>query len=261
MARDYSSRRNNSSSNSGKRKSGKRPAPAARPTRKRKAAHKKKTTSRRNPATSSRPGCIWLISLALLFVAAAAVYYIATRPTGHGPQGTQLKSLDTPQEQEIQPSVDQNSPTPAKSPKNTTEQVDNTKAEPQFSFYEMLPSYQVKIPASKKKRKPVVDNSAPHEVDPAQSTQIPTQPEDTEPEPQGRFILQAGAFSHQKDADRRKAKLTLLGVTAEIVKATSADGKTIYRVQSQLIDSRDKAEKMSQRLSSHGIETFTRQAQ
>src|SRR5699024_8218083 len=102
MPRDYSSRRNNQSNGNGKRKSGKRPAPAARPVRRKKSAPRKKTDRSNNnrkkgSATTARagaPGCIWLLCVIFLCVAGAATYYLATRPAGHGPEGTRIQLPD-----------------------------------------------------------------------------------------------------------------------------------------------------------------------
>jgi hypothetical protein len=262
MPRDYSSRPNSRARSSGKRKPRKRTSPAARPTQRKKTKPRKKPSggrTKRGAGTAtpriSKSSFIWLLCLVFLCVVAGAITYIATRPTGHGPQGTQLH---LPGEQE---SAD-DQPTQSESDSDETQQhSQDDQPEKQYSFYDILPQQQIKIETGQPAHKPVVDNSSPHEVEPTAETPAPEADQPTAQPESGGYIIQAGAFSSHGDADHRKARLTLLGITAEIVDVRTQAGKTVYRVQSDRIDSRQQAEKLSQRLSSNGIDTLLRQAE
>ena len=96
---------------------------------------------------------------------------------------------------------------------------------------------------------------------PKPTTSRPAEPKRAAPSANGRaYVIQAGAFSTPADADRRKAQLALLGVTADVTSVNTSSGKTIYRVQSTRVDSAGRAQELSQRLKSNGIETMIRQA-
>ena len=83
-------------------------------------------------------------------------------------------------------------------------------AEPRFTFYDMLPNFEVVIP-----------------------DQEPEVSKDREPqailEP-GLYVLQAGSFSRYADADRRRATLAMQGIESVIQRVT-IDDKTYHRVR------------------------------
>lgn len=83
-------------------------------------------------------------------------------------------------------------------------------AEPRFSFYKLLPSFEVVIPEEES------DVSRDREVEAIQ-------------EP-GTYVLQAGSFAALADADRRRAELALLGLESRIQRV-SIDDKTFHRVR------------------------------
>ncbi len=83
-------------------------------------------------------------------------------------------------------------------------------AEPRFSFYKMLPSFEVVIPEEES------DVSRDSEVEAIQ-------------EP-GAYVLQAGSFAALADADRRRAELALLGLESRIQRV-SIDDNTFHRVR------------------------------
>ena len=83
-------------------------------------------------------------------------------------------------------------------------------AEPRFSFYKLLPSFEVVIPEEES------EVSRDREVEAIQ-----------EPGP---YVLQAGSFAALADADRRRAELALLGLESRIQRV-SIDDKTFHRVR------------------------------
>ncbi len=78
-----------------------------------------------------------------------------------------------------------------------------------FDFYEMLPNYEVKVPAGAAKTPPPNPSQAP-----------------------GAYVIQAGSFRTFDDADRLKASMAMLGVESHIEKsAPDTNGHTWYRVR------------------------------
>ena len=287
MARDYSSRRNNPPDKNGKRKPVKRAAPAARPVRSKPEAAPRKKTGAGNSGggtasiRSGAPGCIWLLCGILLGVAGLSVYYIASRPAGHGPESVSVDlpaadSNDNSAPGKSSPAADDADKTGATATAAATPAAKKTN--PRFSFYKMLPNYKVEVPAGQ--TQPSVDDNEPHEAEPAANTPAPSAPSHTASRSRAKttassassassnnsgssgsgYVIQAGAFSAEGDADHRKAQLALLGVTADIVDIQTSSGKTVYRVQSSVLQSSDTAHSLAQRLQSHGIETMVRQA-
>ncbi len=110
-----------------------------------------------------------------------------------------------------------------------------------FDFYDMLPNLDVEVYEEEER--------------PAQTRQ---QPPATPPAPvtrQGIYILQAGSFSQLEDANRRKAELGLLGVRSDIMKG-SANGRTVYRVYTEPMETPADVNRTSNLLSSAGIEVM-----
>jgi cell division septation protein DedD len=246
MPRDYSSRRGSNARPSTAKRNKRRGRSAARRTQKR--------TVRSGP-----PGCLWFVCGLCLATAAAAGVYIFARPVDSG--GTQRINIDMP------------NGTPRKA--NGDDQAEHTASQandagqsqqkPRFSFYKLLPNYQVVIPQEKHsdhsdhsqaKASPPSAQAAPQAAAPSHT---PT-PTTTQNAGSGRYIIQAGAFSTYADADRRKARLALLGVTSQIVDIKLSSGKTIYRVQSQPITSSDELHQLIKRLQAHRINTLVMQA-
>lgn len=277
MARDYSSRRNNPPNKNGKRKPAKRTAPAARPARPKPKPKPRKTSGGQNgrsapPVRAGASGCIWLLCAILLGVAGVSAYYIASRPAGHGPESVSVKlpSGKPPEGSHNNATPGNSSPPTANS--DSSAGAGQNQNHPRFSFYKMLPNYKVEVPAGQQQAANG-DNNERHEAEPAGNTPAPNQPasrsasrsngsaQSSNPGTSGPgYVIQAGAFSTEGDADQRKAQLALLGVTADIVDVQTSSGKTVYRVQSSVLQSSDTAHSLAQRLQSHGIETMVRQA-
>ncbi len=105
-----------------------------------------------------------------------------------------------------------------------------------FSFYELLPSYEVVIPSS--------DARA------AVKAGKPTTPDIAAP---GQYLIQVGAYKTSAEADRDKARLALLGVESRIEQVTIDQTQTWYRVRIGPESSLAQAQEIVDRLDGDGI--------
>lgn len=83
----------------------------------------------------------------------------------------------------------------------------------QFDFYDILPRFEVVLPETELEARP-------------------DDPQDTGPvlEEPGRYVLQAGSFSVEADAERMRASLALLGIESRIQRVT-IDTDNYHRVR------------------------------
>jgi len=150
------------------------------------------------------PGWMWMIfGLTIGLSVAFAIYMKDRRDTMPlQPVAQQPASMSAPMERE--PVATTAEPVPGGT------SAAEEQAEPRFSFYKMLPSFEVVIPEEES------DVSRDSEVEAVQ-------------EP-GTYVLQAGSFAALADADRRRAELALLGLESRIQRV-SIDDKTFHRVR------------------------------
>ena len=143
------------------------------------------------------PGWLWMLfGLAIGLSVALAVYMRVGRPYDTAVADTQeLESRAT--------ALDRNSADA------TTSAVKEEPKKSRFTFYDVLPNFVVEIP-----------------------DQAPDVSADVEPravvEP-GLYVLQAGSFSTDRDADRRRAELALHGIESHIQRVKIND-RAYYRV-------------------------------
>src|SRR5699024_1356643 len=208
MAREYSNRGNNSRTTTRKKNNASKRT--AQPAKKRSAP--KKNTRRKTRTPTGTPGWVWLGSGLCIGLTVAAVVYIASRPTGEpNREPTAEQSIATP------------SSTAAESDSASTATAEDEQAasdqqgdNPRFAFYEMLPDYKVVIPEESYPGKTPsgTGSTTASSTNNSQPAPEPSKPQPTPPSVSkpGRYIIQAGSFSTPKDANRRKAELTLLGL-------------------------------------------------
>ena len=164
---------------------------------------------RRKPARTSDqepyPGWMWMLfGLAIGLSVAFAIYMKDQRgDTTPQPVASEPASLSEPIEPE---------PIAEASVEPPSEE------EPRFSFYSMLPNFEVVIPEEEP------DVSQDRSVEPIQES--------------GTYVLQAGSFGDVSDADRRRAELALLGIESRVQRVT-IDDRTFHRVRIGPIDDLD----------------------
>jgi len=107
--------------------------------------------------------------------------------------------------------------------------------EPRFSFYSMLPNFEVVIP---EQEPDVSKDAAPVAI-----------------AAPGVYVLQAGSFSEFADADRRRAQLALLGVESR-VQRVMIDERTYHRVRIGPTDDLDRLNRIRTALHDAGIDVL-----
>jgi len=107
--------------------------------------------------------------------------------------------------------------------------------EPRFSFYDMLPNFEVVIPEQESDVRP--DRAAAPVEEP------------------GVYVLQAGSFSTPADADRRRAELALLGIESR-VQRVSIDDRSYHRVRIGPTDDLDRLNRIRRQLRDAGIDAL-----
>jgi len=127
------------------------------------------------------------------------------------------------------------SSTVSPSPHQNTEDGTGKKKEPRFTFYDMLPKFEVVIPEQEP------------EVSADRSQQAIERP--------GIYVLQAGSFSNYPDADRRRAELAMQGIESRIQRV-SIDDKTYHRVRIGPIDDLDQLNMLRARLRAAKIDVL-----
>ena len=181
----------------------------------------KKRRKRRSTASNRQeyPGWLWMLfGLAIGLSVAFAIYVQDRQPT----------VVEQPAAARVGSAVDDNGETAAV-------EAEEESAENRFTFYNVLPKFEVVIPE-----------------------QEPDVMADTEPraivEP-GLYVLQAGSFSRYEDADRRRAELALQGIESSIQRVT-IDDRTYHRVRIGPIDDLDELNMLRSRLRAARIDAL-----
>lgn len=159
-----------------------------------------KKRKKRRTARSKKheyPSWVWMLfGLAIGLSVAFAIYVRDDRRSA-------TVSADTREPAGLQSAIDNNR-------EIVTETGDEDAKKSRFTFYNVLPNFEVVIPEQE------LDVMA--DVEP----QAILRP--------GLYVLQAGSFSRLEDADRRRAQLALQGIVSNIQRVT-IDDKTYHRVR------------------------------
>jgi len=161
----------------------------------------KKRSKRRRTASTKQdyPGWLWMIFGLAIGLSVALAIYVRERepaPPAAAAAARQPASLES--------AIDDNSE------RARAEEPETGQKESRFTFYDMLPNFEVVIPE-----------------------QEPDVTADVEPRAvvkPGLYILQAGSFTRFEDADRRRAELALQGIESTIQRVT-IDDRTYHRVR------------------------------
>ena len=185
---------------------------------------KKRRRSSKASDTQQFPGWLWMLFGLSLGLSVAFAIYVKDNPTDDP-----SKPTAQPQPASMQASLDDDSEAPGNA------EAEPEKKERRFTFYELLPNFELTVP----ERRPDVEaDIAPAAV--------------VEP---GVYVLQAGSFSTNEDADRRRAELALQGIESHIQRVKIND-KNYHRVYIGPTEDLDQLNMLRSRLRSAKIDVF-----
>lgn len=188
------------------------------------------TTRRRaksKQANQAAPGWLWMLfGLSIGLVVAAAIYFsddrAQTTVAGTARQPAPAQSLEQPS-------------TAAPTPPDATADTGEPHPATRFDFYDMLPQFEVVIPASEQGARADRAAAAVEEA--------------------GNYVLQAGSFKALADADRMQANLALLGIESRIQRVP-IDDDVYHRVRIGPIDDLEELNQIRRRLWDADIEVL-----
>ena len=134
---------------------------------------------------------------------------------------------------------------------------------PVFDFYTLLPESEVVVPTTADETSPKSSSAAaPKAV--TKKPVVEARPVKKEPRPTvsqsapsgSSFLLQAGSFRNEQDAERLRAQLGLAGFSAKLEAVTVRGGERWYRVQLGPFNSESAVTSARKQLASHGLETM-----
>jgi cell division protein FtsN len=184
---------------------------------------KQRGRRRRTPSKKQDyPGWLWMVfGLAIGLSVALAIYVRDREPA--------LQPAAVRQPASLENAIDDNGER-ARAEEPAPEQKQG-----RFTFYDMLPNFEVVIPE-----------------------QEPDVTADVEPRPvvtPGLYVLQAGSFTRYEDADRRRAELALQGIESTIQRVT-IDDNTYHRVRIGPTDNLEELNMLRSRLRAAKIDAI-----
>lgn len=186
------------------------------------AKRKKKRRSTRSRKKQEYPGWAWMTFGLAIGLSVAFAVYVKDR----GPRSIE----PTPDPASLQSALDNNSETAA-----PPDPVAEEPKERRFTFYELLPAFEMEVP----------DTTPEIEADVA--PQAVVQP--------GTYVLQAGSFSTPVDADRRRAELGMQGIESRI-QPVEINGQDRFRVYIGPTDDLDELNMLRSRLRAAQIDVL-----
>lgn len=163
----------------------------------------------RRPAARAAglPGWVWLVAGLSMGLVVAVVIYIG-RPTQPMPMAPAAGAAAHATPAKPRPKVDI-----------------PPREEPRFDFYTLLEKEQVVIPPS------APAPAAPTRPAPPSVASVPAPVAAPAMSGDGQYLVVAGAFREQANAEQHRANLALAGIESRIEGITGQDGKTWHRVR------------------------------
>lgn len=202
------------------------------------AQRKKTRRSTRRPARSgTSPVVAMLFGLAVGLSVAVAVYVKDRRPEPVGGSAGQNPAVAeaAPTPASMQDALDDNGEAAGGPDTVGGPSGPNEKEEKRFTFYDILPNVEIVTP-----------DEAP-EIDTDAAPQAVVEP--------GLYVLQAGSFSTNADADRRRAQLALHGIES-ITQRVKVNDRNYHRVYIGPTDDLDELNMLRSRLRAAKIDVL-----
>lgn len=181
----------------------------------------------RNGTRRQVPGWVWLFTGVAVGLFVAFLVHLGHVQMSQGSAG--LRAVTAPQ-------------SGGKSPNQEADKTKKKGEQPKFDFYAVLPKMEVIAPKDnsqapgKQGAGANTDNDNPPTAIGHGAQASPSHPHNADntgnPDngDQGRYMLQAGSFHHQTDADQRRAKLILKGFQVSVQPVQLDNGETWHRV-------------------------------
>jgi cell division protein FtsN len=210
------------------------------------AARRGKSQAKRN-GSSGRPAWIWLLMGIVLGALVLGAW--------------QLRGRWNPKDGFL-PTPDPNAHPPVATTEAPIVPDEPDKPKVKYDFFDILPNKEVVIPDAELAEQAEAEARRAAAVEAAAGTPpampatgtTPTAPDPVvAPPPTGSYVLQAGAFRGNDDAEALKARIALTGEVAR-VEAAQINGNTVYRVRMGPYASAGTLAAAKQALSSHGID-------
>jgi len=197
----------------------------------------RRAADKKNPVNKSTPG--WLLFLAGLAIGlfTTLLVYLQSQST-HTVANTAANTVAnnvTKSAPVVDIEADDSSEPKVKESVKKEEKPERTR--PRFDFYTILPELEVLIPDVEilKKRLTAVTSTEKNSAKKESSTKNRDAQKNNAPSnktrKKGKYVLQAGSFKSFNQAERRKAKLALLGAKAVVQRVTIKKNDVWYRVR------------------------------
>ncbi|EUC67953.1 cell division protein [Alcanivorax sp. 97CO-5] len=183
------------------------------------------------------PGWVWLFTGLMVGLFVAFLFHLGKTQIEQG-SSTGVTNNDKPAKTKAEPKP---------GPKN--ESGDDS---PKFDFYAVLPKMEVIVPQNE-------TGSGSHTTSKPDATKKPTttrKPEAGTRNSNEKYLLQAGSFRRNEDADRRRAELILKGFEANIQSVNLDSGDSWHRVMIGPYNNLNAMHRAQDQLASNGIETL-----
>ncbi len=186
--------------------------------------------SRQRPRTAEPAGGTYLVTGLLLGLLIAGGIYWWQVEQGRAPVVAPQPAAPPARPSEVKPDTE------TRAEPRAADDTTAAATERRFQFYEMLPSFEVVIPEERER--------------------VATPPAATQPvERPGVYVLQAGSYRAHGDADRARAQLALLGVTAQIQRVVVGEAE-YHRVRVGPLSDLTQVNQLRERLRQNNIEAI-----
>ena len=182
------------------------------------------------------PGWVWLFTGLMVGLFVAFLFHLGKTQMQQGGSTPVASSNDKPA---------QAKPEPKTEPKN-----EPGEDSPQFDFYAVLPKMEVIVPQNE------TDSGTGTTRKPDTNKPASTRKPETSTRNNEKYLLQAGSFRRNEDADRRRAELILKGFEASIQSVNLDSGDSWHRVMIGPYNNLNAMHRAQDQLAGNGIETL-----
>ncbi|PNE03617.1 hypothetical protein A15D_00837 [Alcanivorax sp. MD8A] len=194
-----------------------------------------RSPTRKKKTQRQVPGWVWLFTGLMVGLFGAFLFHLGKTQMAQGDDTPTIVNTDKPKDKPAAKKEEPKSDEP-----------------PQFDFYAVLPKMEVIVPQNEtdtSTRQSSTDNK------PKQNNSQP-KPDAGTRNSDEKYLLQAGSFRRNEDADRRRAELILKGFEASIQSVNLDSGDSWHRVMIGPYNNLNAMHRAQDQLASNGIETL-----